>query len=383
MSRDLERLLAAKEIVVTCGSGGVGKTTTAAALGVLAVSRLEARVLVLTVDPARRLADALGVGALGGTEVKIEPDRFAEAGLSTRGELWAAMLDVQQGWDDLIARHAPDAATRDALLANPVYASISGRFVQSHDYLAMERLYELHATGRFDLIVIDTPPSRHALDVLDAPARMSEFFGGRLLRWLTMPARNRLLAATSKPFFDVADRILGSQFLGDIVEFFTLLQTMEKGFVQRADAVAALVADRRTSFVVVSTLEAAPAREAEFLIAELARRRLPLGALVLNKVLPGWLVQPEPAASAAVIARRLDALAPELAASAGLDPAAVARVLRQVGTSFDELRTAARFEAEQRAELGAAPDVTVTVPYLDRDVTDLAALAAVFGVAGG
>ena len=185
------------------------------------------------------------------------------------------MLDTKAGWDDLIRRHAPDAATRDAVLSNPLYQNITSRFVHSHDYLAMEQLHELHATGEYDLVVVDTPPSRNALSVLDAPSRMVEFFGSRLLRWLTVPYRSRLFTVASKPFYQVADRVLGSRFLRDIADFFVLFQAMEKGFVQRARAVEALLGDPRTTFIVVTTLEAAPAHEAAFLARERRRPRVP------------------------------------------------------------------------------------------------------------
>ena len=192
-----------------CGSGGVGKTTAAAAMAVQAASEIGGRVLVLTVDPARRLADALGVGAIGNEARLVPPEAFAASGVEPRGELWAAMLDTKAGWDELIRRHTPNAAVRASVLANPLYQNITGRFVHSHDYLAMDQLHELHASGRFDLIIVDTPPSRNALDVLDAPGRMKEFFGSRLLKWLTLPYRSRLFTAASKPFYQVADRVLG------------------------------------------------------------------------------------------------------------------------------------------------------------------------------
>ena len=245
--------------------------------------------LVLTVDPARRLANALGLEQFGNVETQVPASAFEASGVEPRGELWAAMLDTKQSWDDLVHRHAPDAKTRDAILANTLYQNISGRFVQSHDYIAMERLYEIHTTGTYDLIVVDTPPTRNAIDFLDAPERMAEFFSSRLLRWLTAPAKSRVVNFASKPFYTVADRILGSQFLEDIAEFFGLFQKMAPGFVERADAVTRTLSDRRTTFVVVSTLEAAPVHEAEYFIEELERRHLHLGALVLNKVLPSYL----------------------------------------------------------------------------------------------
>ena len=172
----LDGLLASKEIVIACGPGGVGKTTTAAAAAAMAASHHGGKVLVLTIDPARRLADALGVEGIGNDEVRVPDEAFVAAGVRPRGELWAAMLDTKKSWDDLVRRHAPDEATREQILANPLYGSISGRFVQSHDYIAMERLYEIHAEGAYDLIVVDTPPTRNALDFLDAPKRMADFF---------------------------------------------------------------------------------------------------------------------------------------------------------------------------------------------------------------
>ncbi|HRW37338.1 MAG TPA: ArsA-related P-loop ATPase, partial [Aquihabitans sp.] len=159
-ARSLEQLLAAKEIVISCGSGGVGKTTTAAAAAAMAATHLGGKVLVLTVDPAKRLANALGLERFGNTETQVPLSAFEAAGVTPRGELWAAMLDTKQSWDDLVRRHAPDAKTREAILANSIYQNISGRFVQSHDYIAMERLYEIHSSGAYDLIVVDTPPTR-------------------------------------------------------------------------------------------------------------------------------------------------------------------------------------------------------------------------------
>ncbi len=371
--RSIDQLLAAKEIVIHCGSGGVGKTTTAAAAAAMAAVHHGGKVLVLTVDPAKRLANALGLEAFGNKESRVPPEAFLAAGVEPRGELWVAMLDTKQSWDDLIHRHARDPATRDAILANPLYKNIAGRFVQSHDYIAMERLYEIHASGTYDLIVVDTPPTRSAIDFLEAPARMADFFSSRLLRWLTVPARSRMLSFASKPFYSVADRILGSKFLEDIAEFFLLFQTMYDGFVERANAVTRTLEDKRTTFVVVTTLESAPVREAEFFIEALEERGLHLGAVVLNKVLPSWFLDKGTTASAKALVSDADALAARLPASAG-PPEQVARVLREVGESFLNFQVVAKREAETRAELSAAPEVIAAVPYFDTDITDLAGL---------
>lgn len=374
----LEQLLAAKEIVVTCGSGGVGKTTTAATLGTMAAIHLGGKVLVLTVDPARRLANAMGLESFGNVETRVDPSALAASGIEPRGELWAAMLDTKQSWDDLIVRHAPDAATRDAILANPMYKNVTGRFVQSHDYIAMERLYELHSSGKYDLIVVDTPPTRNALDFLEAPARMADFFSSRLLRWLLVPYRSRIVSVASKPFYQIADRILGSAFLQDIAEFFMLFQTMHDGFVERAQAVERALGDRRTTFIVVSTLEPSPLREAEFFIKALQQKGLHLGGLVLNKVLPSYLLDPDVAAAAERLASEpkdvLASLEAEQMAKLG-DESIVARVLSEVGMSFRNFQLVGKREAEQRAELLAAPDVMVSVPFFEDDIYDIAGLA--------
>jgi anion-transporting ArsA/GET3 family ATPase len=375
----LDDVVTHRSIIVCCGSGGVGKTTTAAAAAAMAAAQLGGRVLVITVDPARRLANALGLERFGNVETQVSPDLFAGAGVEPRGELWAAMLDTKQSWDELVAAHAPDAGTRDAILANPLYENITSRFVQSHDYIAMERLYEIHASGRYDLIVVDTPPTRNAIDFLEAPERMADFFSSRLLRWLTVPSRSRVLTMASKPFYTVADRVLGSQFLQDIAEFFLLFQTMYDGFVERARAVTRTLADKRTTFVVVSTLEASPAREAEFFIEALHDRDFPLGAVVLNKVLPPWFLDKGATRSAARLCRDAGSLAGELVSAAGArtglgDPAQVARVLAEVGDSYLNFQVVAAREAEQRAELAAHAAVVATVPYADHDITDLAGL---------
>ena len=369
----LDQLLASKEIVICCGSGGVGKTTVAAALATMAAVHLGGKVLVITVDPARRLANALGLEEFGNVETQVPCERFTAAGAGTRGELWAAMLDTKQSWDDLVRAHAPDPTTRDAILANPLYANITGRFVQSHDYIAMERLYEIHQSGRYDLIVVDTPPTRNALDFLEAPERMADFFSSRLLRWLTAPARSRLVTMASRPFYTIADRILGSQFLEDIAEFFLLFQTMYRGFVERSTAVTRTLTDKRTTFVVVSTLEPAPVREAEFFVDALGQRKCHLGAIVVNKVLPDWFTTPGASTAASRLVDDAAHVAATLPKTVGPRDQ-VARVLQEVGESFLNFRLVAKREAEQRTELAARADALAAVPYADHDITDLPGL---------
>jgi anion-transporting ArsA/GET3 family ATPase len=292
----LRNVLENGRLVVVTGSGGVGKTTMSAALGAYAASQYNRRVLVLTVDPARRLADALGLESFGNAVVEIESSALARNGVPPAGRMFAAMIDTKASWDELITRCAPNADVRDKVLSNKLYRNLTERFVNSHDYIAMERLFEAQQSNAYDLVIVDTPPSRNALDVLDAPRRMKEFFASRLLKLLTSQAQSRLFSLAAKPFFIVADRILGARFLSDITEFFTLFRTMEDGFVKRANEVEAVLKQQDTSFMVVTTLESAPLHEAEFLIDALRQRGFSLNTVIANRVTPQELVSQAQAA---------------------------------------------------------------------------------------
>lgn len=377
----MQSLLATKEIAIACGSGGVGKTSTAAAIAAQVAVREPGKVLVLTVDPAKRLATALGMPRFGNKETRVPPEAFAAAGVQPRGELWAAMLDTKQSWDALVHRHAPDASTEARILGNPLYQNISGKFVQSHDYIAMERLYELHSSGIYDLIVVDTPPTRNAVDFIEAPQRMAEFFRSRLLKMLIVPYRSKMVNLASRPFYQVADRILGSQFLEDIAEFFILFQTMYSGFVQRATAVERLLRDHRTTFLVVSTLEEAPAREADFFVRVLGDKGYNLGGLIFNKTLPPYLLDRSAGERAERLKESNSDLAKQLAEGAeGKDPVVDAspqvlgRVLSEVGENFRNFGIVARREEAQRREMGMSPEVVATAPEFDSDIHDLTGL---------
>lgn len=281
MQVDGERLaavLAEASVLVVVGPGGVGKTTLSAALAAKAAADHDRRALVVTVDPARRLAQAMGVADL--TE---EPVRIPTGGHA--GKLWALMVDMSKSWDELVHRHAPDDTTRDSLLGNRLYQALTRRFAQSHDYIALDHLVDLVDDDRFDLVVVDTPPSVHAIDILDAPDRMIEFFGSRLLRWLTAPYRSRVVNATAKPFLSIAERLLGGEFLAEVTEFFWRFSTLQPDFVRRANLVKARMANPSTRYVVVRTLEEGPASQAAMLGDELARRGHEASLWISNRVL--------------------------------------------------------------------------------------------------
>ena len=382
-SSQLLSLLDSSKLLVVCGSGGVGKTTMSAALGALAATHLHKKVLVLTVDPARRLADALGLQAIGNAVVQVDAKAFNEAGVVPQGQLFAAMIDTKASWDDLIHRHAPTPAIARRVLANALYTNLTERFVHSHDYIAMERLYDVYQSGAYDLVVVDTPPSRNALDVLDAPMRMRDFFDSRLLQLLTTPAQSRVISLMSKPFFQVADRILGARFLSSITEFFTLFRTMEKGFVERANKVESVLRNTDTKFAVVTTLEVAPAFEAEFLLTELQSRSFSLAALIANRVLPLDIAHQ----TSAALANDRNVVGPETlqaaAAAAGL-PAPSAeqceRVLATLWRAAQDVVAASGVEQSRLDKLSHSCSKSganvLTAQYVSGEITDMKGIVA-------
>ena len=382
-SSQLLSMLDSSKLLVVCGSGGVGKTTMSAALGALAATHLHKKVLVLTVDPARRLADALGLQAIGNAVVQVDAKAFNEAGVVPQGQLFAAMIDTKASWDDLIHRHAPTPAIAQRVLANALYTNLTERFVHSHDYIAMERLYDVYQSGAYDLVVVDTPPSRNALDVLDAPKRMRDFFDSRLLQLLTTPAQSRVVSLMSKPFFQVADRILGARFLSSITEFFTLFRTMEKGFVERANKVESVLRNTDTKFAVVTTLEVAPAFEAEYLLTELQSRSFSLAALIANRVLPLDIAQQ----TSAALANDRSLVGPETlqtaAAAAGL-PAPSAeqceRVLDTLWRAAQDVVAASVVEQSRLDKLSHSCSKSganvLTAQYVSGEITDMKGIVA-------
>jgi len=382
-SSQLLSLLDSSKLLVVCGSGGVGKTTMSAALGALAATHLSKKVLVLTVDPARRLADALGLQAIGNAVVQVDAKAFNEAGVVPQGQLFAAMIDTKASWDDLIHRHAPTPAIAQRVLANALYTNLTERFVHSHDYIAMERLYDVYQSGAYDLVVVDTPPSRNALDVLDAPKRMRDFFDSRLLQLLTTPAQSRVVSLMSKPFFQVADRILGARFLSSITEFFTLFRTMEKGFVERANKVESVLRNTDTKFAVVTTLEVAPAFEAEYLLTELQSRSFSLAALIANRVLPLDIAHQ----TSAALANDRSLVGPETlqtaAAAAGLPAPSAEQCERMLDTLWRAAQDVVAASVVEQSRLDKLSDSclksganVLTAQYVSGEITDMKGIVA-------
>ena len=372
---DLDKLVTDPKtrIVVCCGSGGVGKTTTAAAVGVRA-AELGRRVVVLTIDPARRLAQSLGLTHLDNTPAAI-------LGIDTTkgGSLDAMMLDMKRTFDEVVEAHA-DADRAAAILANPFYQSLSTSFAGTQEYMAMEKLGQLHtsstAQGTWDLIIVDTPPSRSALDFLDAPKRLGAFLDGRLIRILGAPAKAggrayaRLLAASLGVFSNVLNKIVGTQVLRDLQTFVTSFDALFGGFRQRAEETYELLAAPGTSFLVIAAPEPDALREAAYFVERLEAERMPLAGLVLNRVTTVAL--PELTSDTAMAgAERLE--------SADPDPeSAEALAVELLHLHSDRVRSAHRHQHLAGRFVAAHPKVPVaSVAALSQDVHDLDGLREV------
>jgi anion-transporting ArsA/GET3 family ATPase len=362
-AKRIDAVLAGKRVIVCAGSGGVGKTTTAAAIGAALAARGQ-RTIVLTIDPARRLADALGLPDAGNEEHRVEPERLERAGLAGDGELWALTLDAKLTFDELIERSAPDPETRDAVLANPIYRQLSNAVAGSQEYMAMEKLYELHESGRYDVLVLDTPPTRNALDFLDAPGRLARFIDSRSLQIFRASGRAGLglFGRGVATVMSVLERATGVDLLRDLAEFFNAFGDMAEGFRDRARRVEALLREDATTFLLVTSPRAAAIADAGHFHGKLAESGMPFGALLVNRV-------SEPIVATA----EDDVLRTELAGLLG-EPLA-----RKVVHDLEDHKRLAERDArnieQMRAELSGGE--LLTVPELSGDVHDLDGLAAV------
>ena len=357
--RSLASAVSDAHVLVTTGAGGVGKTTVAAALGVDG-ARQGRRVLVMTIDPARRLAQAMGLDTLASTPQQVDVG-------DAPGRLDAMMLDMQSTFDGLIDRHATSPARARAIKANRIYQTLSSTLSGTQEYMAMEKLHELHEAGDHDLLIIDTPPTRSALDFLDAPQRMTSFLEGRLLNALLKPAMatsrgiGRFVNAGATTFMRVAGKVTGMDLLEDLADFFANFEGMYEGFKERADAVLVLLRRPSSQFVVVASPQPPPLREARFFLDRMQQEGLHAAGVVINRM------HPLPPGGQDVdelrhLAERLD------------DPA----MRGVVELLADTTALAGRERRDVDAALyGREPAALVEVPLLRRDVHDLSSLSRI------
>ncbi|HVQ59980.1 MAG TPA: ArsA-related P-loop ATPase [Solirubrobacterales bacterium] len=363
---ELGEVLEGKEICICAGSGGVGKTTTSAAIATgMAASGL--KVCVLTIDPAKRLADSLGLEELGNEARRVDPALFERQGVEMEGELWAMMLDPKATFDELVARQAPDEESRDRVLENRIYQQISNALAGSQEYMAMEKLFELHTEGDYDLLVLDTPPTRNALDFLDAPKRLTQFIEGRSLRVFMKPTglAAKVAGRGTSVALGVLKRIVGFDLLADLAEFFNAFSGMVDGFQARAKRVNKLLADPSTCFLVVCGPQGEPVEEAVYFHRKLVEAKLPFGGVIVNKVhYPAEKLRGDGAVDLPeALAEKLEDadLAQRVAANFSDYQALAERDARNIDHLASELRTKG----------------VIRVPYLDEDVHDLAGLAEI------
>ncbi|MGD1011374.1 MAG: ArsA family ATPase [Acidimicrobiales bacterium] len=358
----LSGLVSGKSVIVCCGSGGTGKTTVSAAIG-LAGAEQGLKVCVVTIDPARRLADALGLDSLDNTPRLITGD--------WSGELSAVTLDAKDTFDELVVRYSQSPEQAERILANRLYRNLTSALSGTQEYMAMEKLYELHLEGGFDLVVVDTPPTRHALDFVDAPRRLYGFLENRIFRLVLMPTRAYLRAMTLAAHAMVRSisRVAGSEIVEDAIAFFEAFEGMEAGFRERARRVEDLLADAGTAFVLVVAPRADSIDEARFFAGRLAEQSIQVSALIVNRLFSTFEPGPPLSASSSTGSR------PGEPEPTYADPLAYGELRR----NLDELLSVAEREGQYVVALAeeVAPAPLVRVPYLTQDVHDVDGLRVV------
>jgi anion-transporting ArsA/GET3 family ATPase len=382
-----ESVLDRDRIAVCVGCGGVGKTTVAAAIA-LQAARRGRKVAVITIDPARRLADALGARELGNQPLEIPREALAALGVPESGSLWAMMLDMKRTFDDLVERFAENPEARDRILENPIYRHVSDALAGSVEYSAMEKVYELCESRQFDLIVVDTPPAQHALDFLDAPQRLVEFLESRIVQILIHPAMAagrfgfRIFQRSARRVLQILERVTGIGFLEDISEFLMAFEHMSEGFRERAIRVRRLLLGPRASFLLIAGPARESALQAEQFFNRLEATGVPLAGVLVNRVhrWPGGGVPKQFAADEELNAAVLSALVSALERSEGPEfPArAAARAAVEAAKGYAELVRRDRYVTaalKQRTQKGGR--YWGTIPELADDVHDLAGLARI------
>jgi len=362
-SAGLAKRLAGKRVLVCVGAGGVGKTTTSAALA-MGLAREGRKVAVVTIDPAKRLASALGLQRLSSEPSRIDPAALRGAGVRGRGELWAMMLDTKRTFDEVVMRLASDDSARQEILANPIYRELSTAVAGSQELSAVAKLYELYEEHDFEVIVLDTPPSRNALDFLEAPGRLLGFFEGRALQVFLAPSglTARLFGRGTALVFSIFARVTGVNMLSELSRFFRTMSSVIDGFGQRTREVEALLRAPETSFLIVTSPEPDPAAEALFLARRLREARMSADGLVVNRTHLDGLGGHDPDEVAALLS---DELGPQLA--------------ERLAGNLADFDVLARRDRDSIERLSSELEGTslVVVPQLDEDVQDLLGLRRV------
>lgn len=378
VSERFQALVDDRDIVVCVGSGGVGKTTTSAVIGLQAAIQGQ-RVLVMTIDPARRLANSLGVGELENEPKQLPIENFQEVGVEPEGELWAMMLDMKESFDRLVRRRAPDAETRDAILENRLYRYFSTSLAGTQEYAAAERLFEMHDEGEYDLIVLDTPPTTHALDFLEAPSRLANAVESKAFQWLYKRDLFKgqsglgLFSVGSSYVLKTLSKFTGAELLEEMSVFLKHFSPMFEGFEERSRRVRDLLTGDRCSFVVVTSPDPHTRDEATYFYEELGAERVAVEGFVVNRVHPHWVEREQFDRAPEELGQVMAAVepAPELSRE---KRTVLAEKMRKNAAAFYVLAVKDKQSVQALRDYLSRDIPVATVPYFSRDIHSLAGL---------
>lgn len=365
---ELDQLIDANEVIVCGGSGGVGKTTTSATIAIRAALRGK-KVLVCTIDPARRLANSLGIGEMSGVEKTVDPAKFSGAGVEMKGSLTALMLDMKRSFDEMVERYAPNESVKKKIYSNNLYKNVSTQLAGSQEYIAMQKLADLHESKRFDLIVLDTPPTRHALDFLEAPAKITDFFSAKIIDFFFKPDARvgklsyRIFQRSGSAFLSVLERLSGAQLLADMADFFQNFDELILEFKRQGEALQRLLGSDKIVFMIITGPDPLAVNESTHLFNQLKLMRLRFGGFIVNRVHRTYGV--DPGARQEAIAKLRAAAAPESL------PGGAATY----GALVDNLAAFLELAAGDQGCVSAlgrhAEGKVKTVPFFDKDVYDI------------
>jgi anion-transporting ArsA/GET3 family ATPase len=371
---ELDQIIDNNEVIVCGGSGGVGKTTTSATIAIRAAMRGK-KVLVCTIDPARRLANSLGLGEMSGVEKTVDPAKFAAAGIEMKGSLTALMLDMKRSFDEMVERYAPNGDVKEKIYNNNLYKNVSTTLAGSQEYIAMQKLSDLYESKRFDLIVLDTPPTRHALDFLEAPAKITEFFSAKIVDFFFKPDARvgkfsyRLFQRSGSAFLTILERLSGAELLADMADFFENFDSMIDEFKRQGEGLQRLLSSNKLVFLIITGPDPLAVNESIHLFAQLKKMNLHFGGFIVNRVRRSYGVDLRSRREA--VAKLRNATPP-----AGLPGGA--ETYKALVDNFESfLELAAGDQSCVEALARQAEGKVKAVPFFDKDVYDVPDLLAI------
>lgn len=371
---DIDALIDNNDVIICGGSGGVGKTTTSATIAIRAALRGK-KVLVCTIDPAKRLANSLGLGEMSGVEKQVDAERFQASGAEMKGSLTALMLDMKRSFDEMVERYAPDEKIKEKIFSNNLYKNVSTALAGSQEYIAMQKLADLYDSRRFDLIVLDTPPTRHALDFLEAPTKITEFFSAKVVDFFFKPGQRsgsmgyRIFQRSGSAFLSILEKLTGAQLLADMADFFENFDQLLVEFSRQGEGLQKLLNSQKVIFLIITGPDPLAVQESTHLFQRLKTMRLRFGGFIVNRVRRSYGVD---------LSKRQEIVASLRSAQ---PPAALpggAETYKNLVDNFDNILTLAEGDNACVAELGRQAEGKVkALPFFDKDVYDVPDLLAI------